>query len=103
MQITFRESLCMYLHGLNAISNTHSSSWWNSERISHKKVRKPIQYSIRSDFQWDFKNRVLTSMAKSRLVSRETRLNFARLVSRDLDARVSQKKFAQNWAKNYLK
>ena len=51
MQITFRESFCMYLHSLNAISNTHSSSCRDSERISHKKVRKPIQYSIRSDFQ----------------------------------------------------
>ena len=40
------------------------------------------------------------SMAQSRLVSRETRLRFARLVSRDLGARVSQKKKnTQNWAK----
>ena len=34
---------------------------------------------------------IYTSMAQSRLVSRETRLRFARLVSRDLGARVSQK------------
>ena len=68
-----------------------------------------IAYIIGCIFwKWDYYPKIFiqswkkytsSSMAQSRLVSRETRLKFARLVSRDLGPRVSQKKIWQKLGK----